>query len=198
MYVQNIIKNLHIICLQENWIFNFEKYTFQTLFPNHRSLIKCIDDDNPISAKEIVRGYGGVAILWREDIDFACKELPDGGRRIAAISAQPSDEKLCIITVYMACRENTDSERLFSETIDELYETITKYSEDNRVMLADRFFNSSLHWNVPNLYGRLLNWFLTQINLLPSHLYPKAPTLYHHNGTHTSKLITYSWTGRCS
>ncbi|VDI21830.1 Hypothetical predicted protein [Mytilus galloprovincialis] len=61
-------ENSKIVCLQEHWLFNFEKNSLDGLFPECDWTAKLVDELNPIGPTQRPRGYGGVAILWREDI----------------------------------------------------------------------------------------------------------------------------------
>jgi exonuclease III len=47
------------------------------------------------------RGYGGVVIFWRKDINHVIKSDDDGNGRINVITVNMKEHPLCIINVYM-------------------------------------------------------------------------------------------------
>ena len=64
-YIQHLIE-LHspdIICLQEHWLFNFEKSNLANLHPEYDYTAKYVDDADKIPPTQRPRGYGGVSIL---------------------------------------------------------------------------------------------------------------------------------------
>lgn len=62
-----------------------------------------MDTGNPILPVQMPRGYGGVAALWRKDLDHLVVKLPDGGNRIQCIAIQ-GKKPLLLVSVYMPCK----------------------------------------------------------------------------------------------
>ena len=64
---------------------------------------KVVDDDNPLPPIQKPRGYGGVATLFRKDMNLKVRKCRDDGCRIV-VTEVVSDPLLCIVNVYMPSR----------------------------------------------------------------------------------------------
>ena len=75
VYLQQLLKHYDIVCIQEHWMFNFEKQVLSEASSSHVCFAKSVDDEDPISPKQQPRGYGGVAIYiptkWAAEVRFA-------------------------------------------------------------------------------------------------------------------------------
>ncbi|CAG2249722.1 unnamed protein product [Mytilus edulis] len=69
------------ICIQEHWLFKFEQENMGTLFKNVSWSIKSVDDNNPIPPIQKPRGYGGVAILWKDSLNHIVEKVDDGSEK---------------------------------------------------------------------------------------------------------------------
>ena len=71
----------------------------------------------------MLRGYGGVAIIWRENIDHLIKILPDGAERIQCVEINSNnDTKLLVASVYLPSKGSHDYVDEFYDCIDQLYQ----------------------------------------------------------------------------
>jgi hypothetical protein len=70
--------------------------------------LKGVDKYNPVLPKSMPREYGGVAIIWRENIDHLIKILPDGTERIPCveISLIKSNKYLFLLFVFSLLRSS--------------------------------------------------------------------------------------------
>jgi exonuclease III len=60
------------------------------------------------------REYGGVAIIWRENIDHLIKILPDGTERIQCVEINSNnDTKFVVASVYLPSKGSHDSNKYF-------------------------------------------------------------------------------------
>jgi exonuclease III len=51
------------------------------------------------------RGYGGVAIIWRKDIDHIIRPLEDGSEKIQCVEISGNkDIKLLLISIYLPAK----------------------------------------------------------------------------------------------
>ena len=69
-----------------------------------------MDTGDPILPVQMPRGYGGVAVLWKDSIDHLVSKVPDGGNRTQCIELA-IDDPLLLVSVYMPCkglREDVD------------------------------------------------------------------------------------------
>lgn len=70
---------------------------------------------------QLSRGYDGVGILWKKDIDHLVTVLPDGGSRIQYVLIR-TQKPILLISVYMPCKGISDNHEAFSECLDQLNE----------------------------------------------------------------------------
>ena len=80
LFLETLLKRRDIVCIQEHWLYNFEKHNLEH-FCNDRGIdcfLKCCDDADPLSPLLRPRGKGGTDILWRKAISRNIKVLPDG------------------------------------------------------------------------------------------------------------------------
>ena len=96
IYTKAIGQNLDLLALQEHWLFRFEEEVLGTLLPDFNFHIKCVDDNDPLSPKNRIRGYGGVAIGWKAHLNHVVKKIPDGGNRIAVITVRVHQTPLIV------------------------------------------------------------------------------------------------------
>ena len=64
--VQDVLKNVDILAVQEHWLFNFEQQKLYDIDKNFTFAAKSVDDIDTISPFQKPRGYGGVAVFWRK------------------------------------------------------------------------------------------------------------------------------------
>ena len=89
------------------------------------------------------RGYGGVAIFWRKDINHVIKSDDDGNGRINVITVNMKEHPLCIINVYMPS-DNSNHDEQYKELLSQLEEIIDKFQCQYQILLCGDF-NVSLH-----------------------------------------------------
>ena len=131
VYLRKLIEDHrpHIICLQEHWLFNFEKDSISSLHPNYNFSAKSTDDAEPIPSKQRPRGYGGVATLWHKDLPVVCH--PDGSERTLVI--QVGD--YTVINTYLPCRGGPTIDE-FCDEMAQLEEVCSKFAPLSTLILA--------------------------------------------------------------
>ena len=92
---------MDIICVQEHWLFTSDQKLLGEVDKNITYVAKSVDDDDPEYNLTARRGYGGVAILWKSEIDDKIKALKDGSSRIQIIQIQTEPKPICLVNVYM-------------------------------------------------------------------------------------------------
>ena len=101
VYFQKLCKNYDIVCVQEHWLWDFQKHEMQSLSVNKDFHIRCYDSIEPLTGFRLPRGQGGVSILWPTHLSSKVKKLDDGNERIIGIELLGID-KMCIITsIYL-------------------------------------------------------------------------------------------------
>jgi exonuclease III len=136
-YLQKLLEQHPIVCIQEHWLFNFEKDLIGKMLPNCRYAIKCSDDNDPISQMYKPKGMAGVAIIWREDYAHAITTLQDGGTRVLAIQASTNHGIITIINTYLPANGSHDKEANYLGSLDEVNEITEKYSNTTVIWLGD-------------------------------------------------------------
>ena len=67
------------MCIQEHWLYSYDKHKLQNFTGDHNFIAKSVDDDKENeNFINLNRGYGGVATFWKKDIDHAIRNMPDG------------------------------------------------------------------------------------------------------------------------
>ena len=57
--------------------------------------------ESELDVSHRTRGHGGIAIVWKEDLDPMVTKLDCGHDSCQAIVIDSGDERLCIVNVYM-------------------------------------------------------------------------------------------------
>ena len=94
--MNEISKYYDILLLQETLLFNCEKRLLGEIHDRYTGVGKAVDDKHPLPPIEMPRGYSGVAILWKKDINHIVKHLKGGGSRIQAVLTDSSKPTLLI------------------------------------------------------------------------------------------------------
>lgn len=174
------------IFLQEHWLYNYELCTLNDIHPAFAAAGKAVDDDNPITAFQKPRGYGGVAVLWRKIYNDSIKILDDGNSRIQAITYMGNTLKYLFISCYMPTRGATRSDEEYEETLAQLEAIINKQSADKVIVGGD--FNVDLGNPLNCNRKRQLQKLIQQQNLVAPLNKKLGPTFIHTNGTDSSSI----------
>ena len=74
LYLQKLCQENDIVCLQEHWLWDFEKNWFKNEFMDIESFVRCHDSNDNISNFNVPRGRAGIAILWNKKFsDFVSR-----------------------------------------------------------------------------------------------------------------------------
>ena len=169
-YVYSLLKSTDILCLQETWLFNFQ---LRQLGEIHKNFLP----------SQKPRGYGGVATLYRKNMDLRVRKCLDGGCRIVVIELV-TDPPVCVINVYMPCRNGRSSDD-FQSILLEVQEIVAKFSPTHAIFLLGDM-NSSLQKRDNNLHDRELENFCMRNGL--SSLQRGTPTFFHVNTKDTAEI----------
>ena len=161
-YVFKLLRSSDILCLQETWLFNFQLSRLDEIHKNFEGFGKAVDDNDPIPPTQKQRGYGGVATLFRKSMNLKVRKCPDGGSRIV-VTEIVSDPLLCIINVYLSCR-NSKATEAFEDILLELQEVLDKYTCTHAIILLGNM-NSSLLNRGANVQDKKLQNFCAQNEL---------------------------------
>ncbi|CAG2199199.1 unnamed protein product [Mytilus edulis] len=180
LYIKNLLRDVHVICIQEHWLFNAEKKIIAEITENSGYIAKSVDDnDDPDFNISMKRGYGGVAIIWKKEINENIKELIDGGNRIQAIHIQQGDKPICLINVYMPSdSKNADIE--YKDTLAQIDEMIEKYKDTHEIIVCGDMNGSLDRSSTP--HDKILKTFCKEKCIGNTEKCPVKETFYHQNG----------------
>ncbi|VDI45336.1 Hypothetical predicted protein [Mytilus galloprovincialis] len=124
------------------------------------------------------REYGGVAIIWKKEINENIKELIDGGNRIQAIHIQQGDKPICLINVYMPSdSKNADIE--YKDTLAQIDEMIEKYKDTHEIIVCGDMNGSLDRSSTP--HDKILKTFCKEKCIGNTEKCPVKETFYHQN-----------------
>jgi len=142
IYLQNVLKQCDILCIQEHWIFTNGNRISNKINKDYEANAKSVDDNNPLHEYKSIRGCGGVATFWRKIKANSIRITQDGNHNISVITISSKPKPVCIVNVYMpSSGKNKHSE--YKESLGQLTEILTQYSDYNIIMAGD--MNASLH-----------------------------------------------------
>ena len=187
MYLSTLLKSVDIIALQEHWLFSFEKYKLEEFAAAHgfSSFVKCVDDDDPISAKQRVRGWGGCALLWRKEFDQYVVRVQDGSDRLCCITLNQRDNVLCIISTYMPTTGSKAKDLSYESCLDEIQEICQKYCDSQILLLGD--MNASFTRMNPTNRDRTFMKAMKEMNFCAPEGFCEN-TFHHHNDVSSSQI----------
>jgi exonuclease III len=68
------------------------------------------------------RGYGGVAVIWKNEIDHLVRPIQDGSEKIQAVEIQgKAGDRLLLISVYMPAKGSKNHQIEYHDCVDQLY-----------------------------------------------------------------------------
>ncbi|VDI21674.1 Hypothetical predicted protein [Mytilus galloprovincialis] len=78
-------EDVDIYLLQEHWLFDCQLNMLNEIHSNYIGIGKPVDTNDPLPPIQMPRGYGGVAILWRKELDHLISTVKAGNSRIQCI-----------------------------------------------------------------------------------------------------------------
>ena len=101
-YIQSLMVDHDIICVQEHHLFSEFKTFLTTLSTNYTGVVTVCDENHEFSAIRLRKG--GIATLWSKAIDSCVSvlELPIQSDRISVVRVDiPNEDTICLVNVYM-------------------------------------------------------------------------------------------------
>ena len=127
-----------LVAVQEHWLTPDELPLLSSIHPEFRAHgISAMDPGDGLLQG---RPYGGVAFLWRKDLDLSLKVVKTDNNRVCAVRVSHSGSEILVICVYCPyfTPENTDE---FIDTLGYIYSLITEYDICNTFVVG--YFNSN-------------------------------------------------------
>ena len=162
--INTLIKSNDIILLQEHWLFECQINNLGEINDSIHFAGKGVDKHNPIEPTQMPRGYGGVAILWTDNIDHLVWPLTDGSERIQCIELSLPERKLIVVSVYLPTTGGRDSLMEFQECVDQISEITETYCHTHDILLGGDL-NEDLDKNDPTKRTKYLQNLITDYNL---------------------------------
>ena len=134
--ITELLKIGDIFLLQETWLFQCELSLLNEEHDNLLGVGKCVDSDNPIPPSRFPRRYGGVAVLWKREMDSFIRSIPDGNQRIQCIELS-LEKPLLLVCVYMPTKQYGLDEYL--DCFDQLNEICQKYKATHEIIVGVDF-----------------------------------------------------------
>ncbi|CAG2253680.1 unnamed protein product [Mytilus edulis] len=181
--VPNVDRNQ--ISLEEHWLFKFEQDNIGELFNKTSWTCKSVDENNPIPPTQKPRGYGGVAILWKQHLDHLVEKINDGSERIICIKINVKPKPILLICAYMPCRGSKQANEQFKECLDQLHEIILKYSDTCTPVLCGDWNCDLMKTTNKSARIKELEDFISSKKLM---FKPTPLTFIHPNGNETSTI----------
>ncbi|VDI26989.1 Hypothetical predicted protein [Mytilus galloprovincialis] len=128
-------EDVDIYLLQEHWLFDCQLNMLNEIHSNYIGIGKPVDPLPPI---QMPRGYGGVAILWRKELDHLISTVKAGNSRIQCIEIE-GDPNIIIISLYLPCKGPTNSTQELLQCIDQLNEIVCTYSNTHQIFIGGDF-----------------------------------------------------------
>lgn len=173
--------NFDIICLQEIWLWDYEKHTTKSLLPEYTCFPRAVDTDFPKTHFVRSRGYGGVLIAWKEKFETYITRLNDGNNRIIAIEIETADQPICLINCYMPTFGYKTTSEEYQECLDILDAIILKYKSTHQIVICGDM-NATLMTSRNNDSDKRLRKFIESNSLSTDIDNKDKPTYIHGNG----------------
>jgi hypothetical protein len=187
VYADKLFRESDIVCIQEHWLLSYDSQ-FLSTNPDYCSAVKCYDDSNPVAPTHRPRGYAGVALVWKKDLDHAIKVQPDGSERVQVAQIICRDSVPCtIINSYMPAEGSLDSSCTYSSILDEVYEITMKYSPHSTILwIGD--LNASFTRKKKTTNDKLFSEFCEEVGYIQPPCTPNMPTYHHFTGGSSSHI----------
>jgi len=138
-FFNDILKNMDICLIQEHWLFNCQLHLLNELHEDLIGIGKSVDDNDPIQPVNMPRGHGGVAIIWKKELDSLVNIIDLGNNRIQCIELLTPATKLLLISVYMPCKGSASQNLEFQECIDLLHEITQTFNNSHTILIGGDF-----------------------------------------------------------
>ena len=97
-----------------------------------------MDSNDPIPPIQMPRGYGGVAILWRKELDSLIPPLKIGNERIQCVETEGNPNTL-VVSLYLPCKSSNNHFSELCECIDLLHEILETYVSTHHIIIGGDF-----------------------------------------------------------
>ena len=178
-------KDVDIYLIQEHWLFDCQLDLLNEIHNDYIGIGKAVDSNNPIPPIQMPRGYGGVAILWKKELDSLITSLKIGNERIQCVETEGNPNTL-IVSLYLPCKSSNNHFSELCECIHLLHEILETYESTHHIIIGGDFNENILsikHSNRKNC----ITTFMNDHQLLSKEI----GTTYIHPSGNASSAIDY-------
>ena len=118
------MKKHHVICIQEHWLFGYEKHRLSSFFPSwmHHARSQDVEDEDISSLQKAAAAHVGLATMWKPELDPYVTRTDEGNSRILLTTFDIPGNHLCIINCYLPSGTSPQAISKYREDVDVLYE----------------------------------------------------------------------------
>ena len=144
-YLQTLASTADVICLQEHWLWPYEKHLLSTSVEGFTATAIC--DRRLDEHSELRRGCGGTAILWKKSLTAFPSPVCFSSDRICAVTISLSRNSSSVnqVTVISVYFPSADADfNSFQECIFDLEETVNSLDSVTTAVIIAGDFNAHL------------------------------------------------------
>ena len=134
--MNNELKDLDLILLQEHWLYAFEKVDIMRNLENWHSEVRSVDEYDNISPVGRSPGQGGVGTLCKPWLIPFKRTSSEGNQRIMPLILGLPNRGICILNCYLPSGNSTSATTTFEADIALLKSLVSKYSGTHEVIVA--------------------------------------------------------------
>ncbi|CAG2197359.1 unnamed protein product [Mytilus edulis] len=163
--IHKLLQLNDLILIQEHWLFQTQIHLLGEIHENINYIGKGVDINEPLLPICMPRGYGGVAILWKKEIDHMIRPIELGSERIQCVEIRESNNPNIILTsVYLPAKGSKNHQAEYQDVIDQLYELYQKYNETHKIIIGGDL-NEDLNIQTGTKRNLYLRDFIKECNL---------------------------------
>jgi hypothetical protein len=152
-------KKVDLYLIQEHLLFDCQLDLLNEIHNDYIGIGKAVDSNDSIPPIQMPRGYGGVTILWRKELDSLITPLKIGNERIQCVETQGNPNTL-VVSLYLPCKSSNNHFSELCECIDQLHEILERYESTHHIIIGGDFNEnilSTTHSNRKNYITSFMN-----------------------------------------
>ncbi|XP_078665516.1 uncharacterized protein LOC144907947 [Branchiostoma floridae x Branchiostoma belcheri] len=139
-FIRSELDKLDILAISEHWLYEDALTAVDTVLDTHRGWARA---DSRLKNRDTEsgtwrRGQGGVALLWKEAMNYAVHKLEDGNDRLIGVRVRlRNGQKLIVFAVYFPHATSPIVD--FREQLEVMAELFRKYENEGSVIFMGDF-----------------------------------------------------------
>ena len=156
-YIKETFNKWHILFLQETWLHNFQHNQIKQILPKCQyHAVSAMEDAD---VHRVGRPYGGVAIVWKNNLPMSFVPIETNSQRICAVHVKSDTINCVLASIYMPTDDDTNTNfYIYGDFLYELSSIIALY--DN----CDFIFGGDFNVDYSRINSRNLNLFKHFVN----------------------------------